>query len=289
MQEQAHLGTMKEPVERPGPIERKSHIERRRQRRERIDAAVELIWRDEAGQRRFECARIVDYSLGGAGIASPQPAPISSCLILRAPGIGTVALSQVRNCCWRRTQYRLGIEFMEKAATDPPDTAAEPDHHELLRAGVAGDYDRVDRLYRVLAVRYHPDNPETGNSEVYLRIGEAYRILAASQSQTHGTGVEKPATGSGWQEGIRELDDKKVAVLAMLYQRRMSDFRNAVVSAMELESLTGLPAVEVGFILWYLREKGAVNLCDGSSDYAISATGVDILGRHSDLFRQAVK
>jgi hypothetical protein len=248
-----------------------------------------LIWRDEAGQRRFECARIVDYSLGGAGIASPQPVPVSSCLILRAPGIGTVALSQVRNCCWRRTQYRLGIEFMEKAAAEPPDTAAEPDHHELLRAGVAGDYERVDRLHRELAVRYHPENPETGNSEVYLRIGEAYRILSTSRPHPPATGMEKSGTGFGWQAGIRELDDKKVAVLATLYERRMSDYRNAVVSPMELESLTGLPAEEVGFILWYLREKGAVTLCDGSSDYAISATGVDILGRHSDLPRQAVK
>ena len=265
------------------------HIERRRHLRERVDGAVELIWRDDLGQRRFECARIVDYSLSGAGIASPQPVPASSCLILRAPGIGTVALSQVRNCCWRRTQYRLGIEFIEKAATDPPDNAAEPDHHELLRAGVAGDYDRVDRLYSALAVRYHPDNPDTGNSEVYLRIGEAYRILATSRPLANATGAEKSAPGFGWQTGIRELDDKKVAVLAMLYERRMSDYRNAVVTAMELESLTGLPAEEVGFILWYLREKGAVNLCDGSSDYAISGTGVDMLGRHSDLPRQAAK
>jgi len=77
--------------------------------------------------------------------------------------------------------------------------------------------------------------------------------------------------------------------LAKWNTRIVTTTTNAVVTAMELESLTGLPAEEVGFILWYLREKGAVNLCDGSSDYAISGTGVDMLGRHSDLPRQAAK
>ena len=77
----------------------------------------------------------MDCSLTGAGVASPQPLAVSSPLILRAPGIGTVALSQVRNCSWRRTQYHLGIEFMEKATVPPSDPAGEPDYHQLIRQG----------------------------------------------------------------------------------------------------------------------------------------------------------
>jgi len=57
----------------------------------------------------------------------------------------------------------------------------------------------------------------------------------------------------------------------------MSDHKNASLSARELESLTGLRDDEIGFIVWYLREKGAIALNDYSSDYAICAPGVDIL------------
>jgi hypothetical protein len=57
----------------------------------------------------------------------------------------------------------------------------------------------------------------------------------------------------------------------------MSDYRNAFVSPGELESLTGMAPDEIGFVLWYLREKGAITGSDSSPDYSISAKGVDIL------------
>jgi hypothetical protein len=251
-------------------------IERRKYRRERADSAVELIWKED-GRRRFECARSFDCSPTGVGVASPQPIDVSTYLILRAPGIGIVALSQVRNCIWSRTQYHLGIQFMEKAAAQPPNPGAEPDHHILLRAGVAGDAEGLDRLYRSLAFRYHPDNRETGNSEIFLRIKEAYRILSPSQAYRSDLGTAKPAKTIGAQMGLRELKDKRVAVLELLFQKRVNDYRNAFVSPVELQSHTGMEADEVGFILWYLREKGAVTLSDNSPDHMITAAGVDIL------------
>ena len=40
------------------------------------------------------------------------------------------------------------------------------------------DPDTISRVYRILAARYHPDNAETGNSEMFLRLSEAYQILS---------------------------------------------------------------------------------------------------------------
>jgi hypothetical protein len=252
-------------------------MERRRSGRERADAAVELIWRDESGNRRFECGRIVDRSAGGVGVASPQPLNMSSCLILRAPGLGVVALAQVRNCVWARTQYRLGMEVLERAASQPRADSPEPDHHELIRAGIAGEFERVDRLYRALAFRYHPDNRETGDAEVFMRIGQAYRILSGSQPQPVEAGIAKRLDSFHAPQGVRKQRDKRSAILGVLYERRASDYQNACVSTRELEDMTGMAQDEIGFILWYLREKGAVTLSDYSSDYAISAAGVDLL------------
>jgi hypothetical protein len=248
--------------------------ERRKQRRQRTDAAVELIWKED-NYRRFECARILDSSRTGVGVACPQPLGVSSCLIMRAPGIDMLALAKVRNCIWRRTQYHLGIEFVEKASIQPRNSAVEPDHHELLRAGVAGDAERLDRVYRALAFRYHPDNGDSGDSEIFLRISETYRILSVSKPRPEREIARHD--GTDWQTGLRRLKDKRVAVLGLLCQRRMSDYRNAYVSPGDLESLTGMAPDEIGFILWYLREKGAVTGSDSSPDYSISAAGVDML------------
>ena len=252
----------------------KGQTERRRQRRQRTDAAVELIWKED-GSRRFECGRIFDSSRTGVGVACPQPLGVSSCLILRAPGIDILALAKVRNCIWRRSQYHLGIEFMEKASIKPCNPAVEPDHHELLRAGVAGDAERLDRVYRALAFRYHPDNAGSGDSEIFLRISETYRILSISKPRPEREIARHD--GINWQPELRRLKDKRIAVLGLLCQRRMSDYRNAFVSPGELESLTGMTPDEVGFILWYLREKHAVSGSDSSPDYSITAAGVDVL------------
>jgi len=209
------------------------------------------------------------------GVACPQPLGVSSCLILRAPGIDVLALGKVRNCAWRRTQYHLGVEFMEKASIQARNPAVEPDHHELLRAGVAGDSERLDHVYRALAFRYHPDNGDSGDSEIFLRISETYRILSVSSPRQERE-IAK-SDGTDWRSALRGLKDKRAAVLGMLCERRMSDYRNAFVSPGELESVTGMTPDEIGLILWYLREKGAVTGSDSSPDFAISAKGMDIL------------
>ena len=110
-----------------------------------------------------------------------------------------------------------------------------------------------------------------------MRIREAYRILSVSQPLQPDTGIAKAMPAFSWKEKIRDLKDKELAVLCLLCERRLSDYRNATVSQSEVESLTGMAADEAGFILWYLREKGAVTISCDNSDHAISALGIDLL------------
>jgi hypothetical protein len=265
-----------------------NYIERRRHRRERADAEAELIWKEEAGSPSFESGRIVDFSKIGAGIDLPQPVPVSSCVILMAPKFGIIVLSQVRNCYWHRSQYRLGLEFLESVADQSGDAVRDSPCRELVKAGVAGDNDRLERLYRSLAFRYHPDNAETGDRDIFLRVKEAYRILSApARIESPELGVARRGDSSGGTD-IRELADKRNLVLRLLLQRRMTDYQNAYMSAPELESLTGFPAHEIGFILWYLREKAAVLTADYSTDCAITAAGVDLLEKAGREAAQAV-
>jgi hypothetical protein len=68
-----------------------------------------------------------------------------------------------------------------------------------------------------------------------------------------------------------------MAVLRLLFHRRINDYRNAYVSSGELESLTGMTPDEMGFTLWFLREKGAIMLRDNSTDHQISAVGIELI------------
>ena len=251
-----------------------SYIERRKHRRVHADTAVELIWKDETNIRRFENGTVADWSPTGAGLTSPQPLDVSCKLILRVPSMNVVALACVRNCHWRRTQYHVGLEFLEKAAISPAPEVFSPDYHELLRGPIVSDPD-FDRLYRNLAFRYHPDNQETGSSDVFLRIREIYQIISASRMRPVEVTISEPIRAFKWKD-ISNIRDKRLAVLGLLYQRRVRDYRNATVSQAEIESLTGLSNDEAGFILWYFSEKRAVTLA-GTNDFMISALGIDLM------------
>lgn len=260
----------------------KGDIERRRSRRlrveaDRIEADVELIWKDDLGMKQFECGRIADYSETGVAVVCPQPLPASLNVILRAVGMGFVALAQVRNCSWGKSQYRLGIHFLDKVPAVSPHPDADPDYHDVLRAGASGHFEKVEKLYRALAFRYHPDNGETGDSEVFLRMKEAFRILSPTQRHEPDITLSRPAGAFCSHEMYREHRSRRLAVLSTLYRRRADDCRNAAISADDLQTQTGIETDQMGFVLWYLLEKGAVTVGGYSSDYAISAAGIDLM------------
>ena len=52
------------------------------------------------------------------------------------------------------------------------------DHYEILRLGQEADEDTINRVYQTLALRFHPDNPNTGDSKTFFRIKEAYGTLS---------------------------------------------------------------------------------------------------------------
>jgi len=94
--------------------------------------------------------------------------------------------------------FKAGLEFLEIDAAqllidqpnDPPDEsdgsqASQPlqvsevdrDCYEVMQLSPNADSETVERVYRILAQRYHPDNVETGNAEIFIQLTDAYRIL----------------------------------------------------------------------------------------------------------------
>ena len=52
------------------------------------------------------------------------------------------------------------------------------DYYEILQVSPSADPETIERVFRLLAKRYHPDNGRTGNSEKFGVIVEAYRVVS---------------------------------------------------------------------------------------------------------------
>ena len=50
------------------------------------------------------------------------------------------------------------------------------DYYELLQVSDVAEPETINRVYRMLAQRYHPDNRETGNESRFraIKIGRAH-------------------------------------------------------------------------------------------------------------------
>ena len=52
------------------------------------------------------------------------------------------------------------------------------DYYEVLQVSANAEPDTIHRVYRLLAQRFHPDNQETGNSDRFHQVHEAYTVLS---------------------------------------------------------------------------------------------------------------
>jgi DnaJ-class molecular chaperone len=52
------------------------------------------------------------------------------------------------------------------------------DYYELLQLSSNADTDTIERVFRHLARKLHPDNKESGDTDRFLLIVEAHRILS---------------------------------------------------------------------------------------------------------------
>jgi curved DNA-binding protein len=253
----------------------------RNEHRREADCAVDLTWKTADGEKRVEFCRAVNLSEIGVAIECPELLPLLAHVIVRAAAFEVAALAQVKHCTWRRTIYILGLNFVAKTSTTTHNSTA-PDHYEILRLNPQADNETINRVYRTLTRRFHPDNKETGDAEVFLRIAEAHRILT-DPAQRERYDEERYQSKSvvrfnlrsrEFFAGLRGEQNRRLAILCLLYRKRVSDHEFPGLSLLDLECLSGFTREELGFGLWYLCEKHLVTI-DDRTQYQIAAPGVD--------------
>ena len=55
--------------------------------------------------------------------------------------------------------------------------AGSVDYYEVLQVNSSAEQETIQRVFRLLAQRFHPDNRETGDERRFREIQDAYSVL----------------------------------------------------------------------------------------------------------------
>jgi curved DNA-binding protein CbpA len=155
-------------------------------------------------------------------------------------------------------------------------------YYDLLEIGPDSSTETVERAFRELARRYHPDNQETGDRDRFDEILAAHSVLRDSAKRAQYDlkyqqclrSRSKPAEEVADGEDIGLDVDIQNKMLEMLYVRRRTNARNPGIGNAELARLAGCPLDHMEFHIWYLKEKGWIKKGDDGL-FAITIDGVD--------------
>jgi curved DNA-binding protein CbpA len=162
--------------------------------------------------------------------------------------------------------------------------SALPDYYEVLQVSPRADRETLERVFRHLANRYHPDNRDSGNSELFTELVNAHQVLSDPVRRAAYDVSYERIRESRWRifdqdsVGTEIASDARVrlALLSLLYVARRNNTAEPGVGIVELERVLACPHEILQFQMWYLRENGWVERLT-SGHFAITATGVDQL------------
>ena len=160
----------------------------------------------------------------------------------------------------------------------------QPNYYEFLQISPNAEAETVHRVYKFLAARLHPDNPETGDADRFFLLKQAYDVLShparrAKYDASYQNEVSQPDPLSDSIDFMDQMDgelNRRLAVLALLYVQRRTNSTHPEVSLGEIELRMGFPREYLEFTMWYLQKKGYLTGAD-NAQYTLTAEGVDFV------------
>jgi curved DNA-binding protein CbpA len=166
------------------------------------------------------------------------------------------------------------------------------DHYELLQVARNADPETIERVFRLLAKRYHPDNKRTGDAERFAAISDAYSVLSDPKDRAGYDARYESEKQSQWSlffeaplSGVDE--DRRIQrwILSILYKLRRRNSSDPGIGEFELESYLEAAEGQLDYHLWYLKEKGWMTRTD-TGQWAITADGIDWITGEDQLLRK---
>lgn len=159
------------------------------------------------------------------------------------------------------------------------------DYYELLQVSTNAEPETINRTYRLLAQRYHPDNQVTGNEARFRELHNAFTVLSdPEQRARYDIGYQRQRQDR-WRlvsSGAQSEDDFaieqvfRLTMLEALYTKRRADPGSPSLYSSDLDTMLGRPREHLEFTIWYLLQKKFVTR-DDQSRLVITADGVDHL------------
>ena len=251
-----------------------------------------LTWRGVNANTYSTEGNGVDISDGGVGIESLTELKAGSIVHLQARDGSLEATCEVVHCTRRGSKFLIGLEFREETRKADRSVEEKPldgelNHYETLQISATADLQTIHRVFRMMALRFHPDNPETGDVEQFLRMKRAYWVLSDPDRRAEYDALLEKKRGAGprpifalkdFVTGVEAETHRRLGVLCLLYHKRQTSPDYPNVSLLDLEREMGFPREYLSFTLWYLRAKDFVTVAD-NADYALTATGADYVER----------
>ncbi|MGO4882846.1 MAG: J domain-containing protein [Bryobacteraceae bacterium] len=257
--------------------------EKRKEQRRFTNAMFAVVWEDARGQTRSLRVRGLNVSRSGMRIESSEEMPVGVPISVQAERHELAGKATIRNCTKRASGFLIGLEFSEETKRTVRLPLVDAiDFYEVLQVSQNAEPETIHRVYRIMAARFHPDNTQSGDSERFLLLNEAYETLSDPDkrafydaSRRVGECQALPAFEmKEFVDGIEGEQNRRLGVLCLLYNRRRCDMEHPGLSLLELERLMSFPREYISFAVWYLRDRGFVQMGD-NSDYILTAAGAD--------------
>jgi len=161
------------------------------------------------------------------------------------------------------------------------------DYYDVLQVSDSAETETINRVYRMLAQRYHPDNQETGNEARFREITEAYQVLSHPEKRASYDATNQLRRQDRWRlvsAGAQSENDfemeqvVRLTVLEALYTKRRIEPQNPGIYLLELEKMMGRPREHLEFTIWYLNQKKLINTDDARM--YLTADGAEYLEEH---------
>jgi curved DNA-binding protein len=156
------------------------------------------------------------------------------------------------------------------------------DFYEVLQLSQNADAETVERVYRLLAKRYHPDNRESGDEEKFKIVHTAFEILGDPERRAQYDVKYDRQKNTHWRiftEGTNQgghQDDQRImnGLLTLLYSARRRDPLRGGFGALELERMLAVPREHLEFPLWILKQRAWIEIQD-NGQIGITIHGVE--------------
>jgi len=155
--------------------------------------------------------------------------------------------------------------------------SAAPTHYDTLEVSRNASPDAIERMFRHLATKHHPD--VGGNKAIFNSLIEAFEVLRQPKSRT----AYDQTLIKDTQEITRLVEHSKQAgpdaalrheLLCLFYARRREQDSSPALGEMAILKMLNVTEHVLEFHLWYFREKGLIKRYE-SGGYTITVEGVD--------------